>query len=1128
MADDKKFSAKEFEEYYSSREEGEQTIIDKMFEQVNIAKKLENVYGNVQKQLKANRTELKSINAQLVEVGQAVLEKQKVINGLTEQISSAQVVMQESIKKEIELKQNLIKMEEDITYIQRNKEELQKKINESIEKETKEILKIEEIKKRILKNDGALKANLDAMTTNKTKLVGIEDKIRATEEEARKIEQQGMGYTGEYETALNKILLLKKKKADLEEKNTQYQRDQATLLSRADILSYNLEQAEHNRNSTLADRINLNVDLVKANEAELKLTEERKKVLSDISNIESTLREKAKEIEGLNKEKNKQEDEKVGLLLKQENLFSKQSQLMQKLNKLNAILVFTQLLKMAFDRFVQLDAAAEKFRRETGFSVTQMEQLRKNAEAINVQFADMGVSIEKVYDSAKALADVFGRTTLITQEALKNVALLSANLNVVETDSASVLATFQGLGNATEEAAMNVIKVGAGISEKAGIPFSLVMKDIASASEQTTTMLGANPSKLMKAAIAARSLGVDMNKLVSSQRKLLDFSSSINDELEVSALLGKSVSFQKARQLAYEGDIEGAAKATLETVKAAGNFDKMNVYQREALAKASGMELKDLTKMMAIEKQRSEIMASGDTERINKLLAQEEELKKLKNINDLNDKDLVNQNEKALLQEKMQGVMTRLKNTMDSLVVAFADILEPIITPLITLLVPGMKILAGLVKIIIYPFKALSNIFVDLGKQTEEISSNWQWIKSASDAISNLTQKIKDFYKENEKVIDRVLGIAAGGGLFAMMFAGSKGLGGVSKMITSPLASFKGGLAKIPGIGGMFGGGKSPIDGVEKVGKSAKSGGLGEGLGKMISGFMEYVANGIGYFGNSKVLKGAVGIALVGASIIPFAYAMTLFSNVDWKSVGIGALALAGFTAAAFGLGLLLSSGVGAAIFGAGVIGIAALGVALIPFSVAALAAGAGVKMLGEGISSSVDPIMKLSEIDLTTTALGITAVAAALAAFGGGSAASGLGSFVGSLLGGDPIKKMQALAEVGDKLKITADAISQISVATSQFGAVDSFSGAISKLAESLTTLNNSIRGFNFEGLKTIFQTSIGENTATTTAQPPATFATSGVEAKLDELINLLKDGAIGVNIDGIKASKVLARAST
>ena len=88
----------------------------------------------------------------------------------------------------------------------------------------------------------------------------------------------------------------------------------------------------------------------------------------------------------------------------------------------------------------------------------------------------------QAYDAAKALTDVFGNTSLVTKEAMTNVALMSANLNVAVEDSAAVLATFQGLGGATQEAAMNMMKIGAGLSEKAAVPFSLVMKDISNAS----------------------------------------------------------------------------------------------------------------------------------------------------------------------------------------------------------------------------------------------------------------------------------------------------------------------------------------------------------------------------------------------------------------------------------------------------------------------------------------------------------------------------------------------------------------------------------------------------------------------------------------------------------------------
>lgn len=407
----------------------------------------------------------------------------------------------------------------------------------------------------------------------------------------------------------------------------------------------------------------------------------------------------------------------------------------------NPFILLKTLLETGLDLFVKLDKAAENFRKETGFSNTQMVELRTNAESVNREFQQFGIGIEESYKSAKALTDVFGRTSLVTKEALGNVALLAANLGVAESDSANVLANFQGLGKATQEAAMNVIKVGAGISEKAGIPFKLVMNDIANASEQTTAMLGANPSKLMKSAIAARALGTDMNKIVSSQRKLLDYSSSINDELETSALLGRSISFQKARQLAYDGDAVKAAKETLETVKRAGDFEKMSIYQREALAKASGMELKDLNKMMAVEKQRDAILFGEDQAAKDKLLAQEETLRNLEKENDLTKQSLGDANERAIKQQQIQGTVTKFKNLWDSIILQLGSVLEPIIRDIAETLVPiavtTLPIIANIAKIIGMAFKLVYSVVVGLLSPFEGIFASLKDILGGSEGFSS-------------------------------------------------------------------------------------------------------------------------------------------------------------------------------------------------------------------------------------------------------------------------------------------------------------------------------------------------------------------------------------------------------
>ena len=288
-----------------------------------------------------------------------------------------------------------------------------------------------------------------------------------------------------------------------------------------------------------------------------------------------------------------------------------------------------KFIMAAVSRFKELDLAAEKFRTDTGFSSEQMSELRGTVENLSVRFSNMGISVEELYNSTKALTDVFGRTSLLTEAVLENVSKLKVNLGVAFEDSAGVLLNFQGLGGVSEEIAMNVIKTSAVLSEKIGVPFRLVMKDVANASDDVLTTIGATPGKLMKAAIAARVMGIELNKLGSQQKTLLNYSESITSELEASALLGRNITFMKARQLAFEGKAKESMIETLNVVKQMGNFNAMTPYQRAAVAKATGMELKDLTKALAVDKARNSIYYGTNKAARDRLIAQEAALENL-------------------------------------------------------------------------------------------------------------------------------------------------------------------------------------------------------------------------------------------------------------------------------------------------------------------------------------------------------------------------------------------------------------------------------------------------------------------------------------------------------------------
>ena len=62
-------------------------------------------------------------------------------------------------------------------------------------------------------------------------------------------------------------------------------------------------------------------------------------------------------------------------------------------------------------------------------------------------------------------------------------------------------------------------------------------------------------------------------------------------------MIGKQLNFNKARQLALEGDIAGAAKDVVSQIGGAAELNKMNVLQRRALAESIGVSTDELSRL---------------------------------------------------------------------------------------------------------------------------------------------------------------------------------------------------------------------------------------------------------------------------------------------------------------------------------------------------------------------------------------------------------------------------------------------------------------------------------------------------------------------------------------------------
>ena len=243
------------------------------------------------------------------------------------------------------------------------------------------------------------------------------------------------------------------------------------------------------------------------------------------------------------------------------------------------------------------------------------------------------------------------------------------------------------------------------------------------------------------------------------------------------------------------------------------------------------------------------------------------------------------------------------------------------------------------------------------------------------------------------------------------------------------------------------------------------------------------------------MLSGALGIAALGAAVIPFAIAMKIMDGVGLGTIGVMAAGLTVLGLAAAGLGFALP------FILMGSVAIAALGVALIPF-------GIGLKVVSSVIPQFAEGMEKIAKVDFLNLMLAgpaLISLAAGMAVLSGGGLISGLLDGIGSLFGAEsPFDK---IAKIGDSAKH----INKMSEEMRNMGdTVDAFTTALNDIdgssigsqffliADGLTALNTAISNINLMSiaklalLGAVMPGSTGSEPTTESKQDPTQLATT------------------------------------
>lgn len=197
----------------------------------------------------------------------------------------------------------------------------------------------------------------------------------------------------------------------------------------------------------------------------------------------------------------------------------------------------------------------------------------------------------------KSITQQFGTINALTKDQVDAVGKMAKSNGLATDEAVNLAMAVSRMPGQTRETASNSEAMFKSIAKTKGVIPAQVMKEVAKNSGLMATYSKGGAEGFIRAAAAAKKMGVELGTILNAARKTLDFESSINAEMEASVMLGRSLNTDALRRAALSGDAEAIQREQVRLIQQAGGLDRMNVLQKEKLADLMGMSVEDMQKI---------------------------------------------------------------------------------------------------------------------------------------------------------------------------------------------------------------------------------------------------------------------------------------------------------------------------------------------------------------------------------------------------------------------------------------------------------------------------------------------------------------------------------------------------
>lgn len=275
-----------------------------------------------------------------------------------------------------------------------------------------------------------------------------------------------------------------------------------------------------------------------------------------------------------------------------------------RIDEIKDLFTIAGIIKLIVNAALRFNETSVNISKNLGYGADNADRVAQNLTQVANNSTNINVTLKNAAEAMNELNTATGGVAEYSADALETQIMLTKQLGLSGEEAAGIYKFSVLTGKASSQVNDEMAAAFANTRNlvKGSANFKTTMAEVAKVSGQLAINFKNNPAALTAAIVQAQKLGTTLEQTKNQGEALLNFESSIENELKAELLTGQQMNLERARAAALMGDQATVMKELANQGMTLEKFQNMNVIAQKSFAEALGLSADQLSEQLRKQK----------------------------------------------------------------------------------------------------------------------------------------------------------------------------------------------------------------------------------------------------------------------------------------------------------------------------------------------------------------------------------------------------------------------------------------------------------------------------------------------------------------------------------------------